>query len=127
VQDDDDNEDDPLNKYNFWRSFRAQVKALRDDMSSGKTYHAASGTQEGVHAAYEALVPMLDAMKHGRQPQEQASDFPNTNCRGVDIYDMAMFSGSYVGPGNEFGHFNAPGMHTKVPDARGVTWFPHPK
>jgi hypothetical protein len=126
----DDKEDDPLEKYNFWRSFKAQVRILRDDMSSGKAMDAASGTQQAVSAAYEGIMPLLDAMKRAQgrpQPQEPANEFPTTLCGGVDIYDMQMRTGSFIGHGNNFGFFRAPGAESKVADARGVVaGLPHP-
>jgi hypothetical protein len=125
---DDSGEDDPFGKYEFWRSFKTQVKALRDDMSSGKAIDAASGTQEGVNTAYEELMPLLDAMKlaHGEahlQQRDHAVHFPlSTEGMSVDPHNPFMRSGSDVNPGSAFSMFRAPVAQNKAADAKAGVW-----
>ena len=113
--DDDDGDadaldDDPNEKYEFWRSFKAQVKILRDDMGSGNSVDSAAGTQESVNAAYEELMPLLDAMKihtQGAVPsQEAVSHFPlGSQGMMVDPHNPFMRSGSDVQPTQAFSMF----------------------
>jgi transitional endoplasmic reticulum ATPase len=67
--------DDPFDKYEFWRIFKATVKNLRDEMSSGKSIAAPSnaGAHEGISSSqYEEMLPLLDALRlQGAQPQLQ--------------------------------------------------------
>ncbi|KAF2833650.1 P-loop containing nucleoside triphosphate hydrolase protein [Ophiobolus disseminans] len=123
----DDKDDDPLDKYEFWRSFKAQVKILRDDMGSGNSIDSATGTQEGVSAAYEELLPLLDAMKlhtqNGPQSHESAPHFPLvSHAMTVDPHNPFMRSGSDVGPANAFGMFRSPVAQNKAADAKSAVW-----
>lgn len=124
---DDDKDDDPFDKYDFWRSFKAQVQILRDDMSSGKSVDAAAGSQEGVNAAYEELLPLLDAMKlhahSGTKPKENAAHFPLID-QGVAIGPQNPFmrSGADAQPSVAFGMFRSPMKQDKVSDAKGGVW-----
>jgi hypothetical protein len=125
---DDGEEDDPLDKYDFWRSFKAQVKVLRDDMSSDKMIDAAAGTQEGVNTAYEELMPLLDAMKlaHGEahlQHRENAVHLPlSTEGMSVDPHNPFMCSGSDGNPGSAFSMFRSHVAQNKVADAKAGVW-----
>ncbi|KAF2683487.1 P-loop containing nucleoside triphosphate hydrolase protein [Lentithecium fluviatile CBS 122367] len=75
---DDDEEDDPLIKYNFWRTFKEQVKVLRDDMGSetiadsSSKAGAAAGVYEGFLAGYEEMMPLLENMRLQGNSQHKA-------------------------------------------------------
>jgi hypothetical protein len=82
-----DEDKDPLDKYEFWRTFKAQVKILRSEMGNdsdtltgvGRRAGATLGTYEGISAAYEETVPLLDGMKlqgtrgQGQGPRRKAA------------------------------------------------------
>ena len=77
--DDGDDGDDPLDKYEFWRYFKATVRILRKEMSSDKSAdassHAGLGLPEGFSTEYEEMVPLLDGMnmQGGPQPRKAVS------------------------------------------------------
>ena len=109
----EDEDDDPLDKYEFWRSFKAQVKILRDEMASGKSVSSDTGTPEGVNAAYEGLMPLLDAMKlrvqGGPQPYEAASHLaPGSQNVALDPNNPFMHNGSGMSPANALEMFRPP-------------------
>lgn len=67
-------DDDPLDKYEFWKEFKAQVKILRTEMGSGNDgsdAEATFGAFSGDASLYEETMPLLDAMgmQDGGQPQ----------------------------------------------------------
>lgn len=82
--DGDDDGSDPLDKYELWRVFKAQVKILRNEMGgdeapgNGTTAGPASGAYEGYSSAqvgFQEITPLLDAMKLQKgatQPQGEA-------------------------------------------------------
>jgi len=92
---------DPFEKYEFWRSFKEQVKILRDDMGSSTSVGAGehAGTQEGVAAAYEELLPLLDTMKvyaqGGQQVKQDAQHFPMI-AQGLAMDPSNLFMGREV-------------------------------
>jgi hypothetical protein len=74
-----DEDDDPLDEYQFWRVFKAQVKILRSEMGDGS--NSQSEAAEGNVGAYgstsrcDDMVPLLDAIglqDIGRQPGDAA-------------------------------------------------------
>ncbi|KAF2265602.1 P-loop containing nucleoside triphosphate hydrolase protein [Lojkania enalia] len=73
--------DDPLDKYLFWRAFKAQVKILRSEMGSETSASVRSnagttlGAYEGFSSGCGELIPLLDAMKvqGGLQPCSKAA------------------------------------------------------
>lgn len=74
--DGDDNGDDPLDKYEIWRVFKAQVKILRSEMGNEESVGAESttrvalGAYEGISASqYEEMMSLLDAMRMQGEPQ----------------------------------------------------------
>lgn len=96
-------------------------------MGSGNSIESAAGTQEGVNAAYDELLPLLDAMKlHGQggiHPQENASHFPlGSHAMTVDPHNPFMRSGSDVSPADAFGMFRSSVAQNKVAAAKGRVW-----
>ena len=63
-------EDDPLDKYEFWRAFKAQVKTLREEMGDDGGHKDAGPDPKprifdvGISALdYEKMTPMLENMR----------------------------------------------------------------
>ena len=84
---DDDEENDPLEKYEFWRAFKAQVAVLRGDMDSEVGGRLASharvavGGYEGISGGAGDMAPLLQNMRlqGGVRPPGKAAP-----SRGVD-------------------------------------------
>ncbi|KAF2185038.1 P-loop containing nucleoside triphosphate hydrolase protein [Zopfia rhizophila CBS 207.26] len=107
-----DREDDPLDKYEFWRTFKAQVKILRSEMGSEKSgasprAGAALGPYEGFSTAeYEEMVPLLDSMKLQGSPQpcKAASTLamPTNESQGTSSKGRFVQNGSVLSPIHSF-------------------------
>ncbi|ORY11231.1 P-loop containing nucleoside triphosphate hydrolase protein [Clohesyomyces aquaticus] len=76
---DPEDDDDPLGKYEFWRYFKATVKALRSEMGAGgdtsvspdSSAAATLAAHEGLMSAYKEMVSLLETMRlqqGGSQP-----------------------------------------------------------
>jgi SpoVK/Ycf46/Vps4 family AAA+-type ATPase len=126
----DGEDDDPNDQYEFWRSFKVQVKILRDDMSTGTSVSPAApadGTQEGVIAAYEEILPLINTLKvqvlGGPQAQEAALHLPSgSQGMQVDPHNPFMRSGSDAVPMNAFDMFQSPLARKKTAEAKSGVW-----
>jgi hypothetical protein len=67
----DSEDDDPLDKYEFWRAFKAQTKVLRKEMGDGE--ESAPAANEGFSST--AMAAMFDGMRlqDGSQPGGKAA------------------------------------------------------
>ncbi|KAF2876320.1 P-loop containing nucleoside triphosphate hydrolase protein [Massariosphaeria phaeospora] len=102
----DDEGDDPLDKYEFWRVFKAQVKILRSEMGSeasvgSSTAGATAAVCERHSAGYEETVSLLDAMR--LQGSSQASKAalplaPMLSVREGDQNNRFLQNGSTLSP-----------------------------
>jgi transitional endoplasmic reticulum ATPase len=65
----EDEGDDELDKYNFWRSFKTQVKILRSEMGNdepsrpGPQLRALPGAYEGISRVNGEAMPLLENMR----------------------------------------------------------------
>jgi transitional endoplasmic reticulum ATPase len=110
----DDEEDDPLDKYEFWRTFKAQVKVLRDEMAAGKEVTSeAAGTRDGVSAAYDELVPLLDALRTQKQRSQEGA---------VDPKNPFMHSELEAGAANPLALFGPPIVRRKIAKQNDGVW-----
>ena len=67
-QDDDeasleDDDEDPLDKYEFWRAFKEQVSILRSEMGSGTDIASGAGAASTSAAEHAEIVSLLDAIR----------------------------------------------------------------
>ncbi|KAF2810075.1 P-loop containing nucleoside triphosphate hydrolase protein [Mytilinidion resinicola] len=86
--DGDDDGDDPLDKYELWKEFKAQVKVLRDEM--GSTLSAADGSSFpfGNAADYEEMIPLLaDTSLRGNGGGSQPCGQPSVAAPGFGFLD----------------------------------------
>jgi hypothetical protein len=62
--DNDDDEEDPFDKYEFWRAFKAQVKILRSEMGDSTDVGSdLPGTPRASSAQHSEIVALLDAIR----------------------------------------------------------------
>lgn len=117
LSEDDPDDEDPLDKYEFWRAFKAQVKILRSEMGSeGETVTDAApsagatlGAYEGISAAYDEMMPLLENMRlqGSSQPLGKAA-----SSEGADPTSRFVQNGSSV---------LSPIIHSFAPLARNKT------
>lgn len=91
-----DSEDDPLDKYELWRTFKEQVKILRSEMASETpgtfSSEARLGAYEGFSAAYEEMMPLLENMRlqgDSQQPCKAVSS-QGTNPGGRFVQNSSL-------------------------------------
>ncbi|KAF1953956.1 P-loop containing nucleoside triphosphate hydrolase protein [Byssothecium circinans] len=88
----DAEDEDPLDKYLFWRTFKAMVKSLREDMGDDKPDNGSGGTKpeprdsnraykEGFSAGYEEMLPLLENMRLQGEPPQQSRKTPLASQR----------------------------------------------
>lgn len=123
-------DDDPLDKFEFWRVFKAQVKVLRREMGSetsagvGTNAGAALGTYEGfISSSYEEMVPLLDAMKlQGERSSKAVSSlamtFAEPQSKPPKADNRFAHNGSVLNPLSSF----APLVHMKNPRLDEGVW-----
>lgn len=93
-----DGEDDPLDKYEFWRSFKAQVKILRDEMGDGSESSATSrrsAYHEGFSTSpYDEVLPMLENVRLQGDPHlETASRQGTVDAAAIGQHAQSSRSG----------------------------------
>lgn len=118
-----DESSDPFAKYEFWRSFKEQVKILRDDMGSSKSVGGKNvgESQQSVNAAYEELLPLLDAMK--MQSKENAQHFPSlAQETAIDPQNPFMRSEASAERSVAFDAFRARMVQNGMRDGKGAVW-----
>ncbi|KAF2791997.1 P-loop containing nucleoside triphosphate hydrolase protein [Melanomma pulvis-pyrius CBS 109.77] len=59
----DDDEEDPLDKYEFWKAFKEQVKILRSEMSDSADVGSDAGAMSGTSSEHAEIVSLLDAIR----------------------------------------------------------------
>jgi len=85
-EDGDDVRDDPLDKYELWKEFKAQVKVLRDEMGSSQSAGDMSNAQYGSAADYEKMIPLLadaSVRDRGNGGGSQPCGTPSVARRGL--------------------------------------------
>jgi len=92
----DDDGDDPLDKYELWKEFKAQVKVLREEMGSSQAAVDTSEARYGSAADYEDTIPLLaNASLRGHGGGSQPRGVPSLAASGFwDTSDAVLDAGA---------------------------------
>lgn len=96
-----EDEDDPLDKYEFWRAFKTQVKILRSEMGNskavGKSKAQTDRAHEGISPEPDKLLPLLhglrvqggDDSQHGEAVFLESPNAHNTSSALDPVHSFA--------------------------------------
>ncbi|KAH7132045.1 P-loop containing nucleoside triphosphate hydrolase protein [Dendryphion nanum] len=108
-----EDEDDPLDKYEFWRTFKAQVKILRSEMgnskATGKSKAQTDRAYEGISPEPDKLSPLLhglrvqgdDDSQHGKAVFLESPNAHNTSSALDPVHSFAPLPRSKVSRFND--------------------------
>jgi len=83
LADGDEDDEDPLDKYEFWRAFKETVKILRSEMADSTRVDSNAGTTAGASSDQHAeIVALLDAIRlqGSTQPCKAALPLAKGEC-----------------------------------------------